>query len=321
MDKIYQPLVSIIIPVYNGGNYLREAIDSALQQSYTNIEIIVINDGSTDNGETEQICLGYKDKIRYYNKLNGGSSSALNFGISKMKGDWFSWLSHDDLYESDKLEEQINYINKNLFNSQDLKKHIIYSNSSLINSEGKLIHIWPNMNIDHMNNYHILLNSLNKIKFNGCSFLIPKKVFTEIGVFREDMRLLNDYEFWTRLLINGYKFNYINKALVRGRIHSKQVSKTINYSKNNWEQDYYWDSILEFFISNKTKIEFNYFIKKYAIFAIKNDRKYDARKAINNLECNFWMKQLFKFRLFCFKLLYLIRRKMVKVFLKIQSKK
>lgn len=72
------PLVSIIIPVYNGSDYLEEAIESALNQTYKNIEIIVINDGSTDNGATEMIALKYRDQIRYFHKTNGGVSSALN---------------------------------------------------------------------------------------------------------------------------------------------------------------------------------------------------------------------------------------------------
>ena len=74
-----KPLVSIIIPVYNGENYLTEAIESALNQTYKNIEIIVINDGSTDS--TEEICLQYGNKIRYFYKENGGVSSALYMSI------------------------------------------------------------------------------------------------------------------------------------------------------------------------------------------------------------------------------------------------
>ena len=94
MDK----KVTILIPVYNGSNYLKEAIESALAQTYKNKEIIVVNDGSTDNGKTKEIALSYKDKIKYYEKENGGAPTALNYGIERMTGDYLSWLSHDDLY-------------------------------------------------------------------------------------------------------------------------------------------------------------------------------------------------------------------------------
>ena len=83
---VNQPLVSIVIPVYNGADFLRECIDSALAQTYENIEIIVINDGSCDNGKTEEIALSYGDKIRYIYKENGGVSTALNLGIENMTG-------------------------------------------------------------------------------------------------------------------------------------------------------------------------------------------------------------------------------------------
>ncbi len=101
------PLVSIIIPVYNGANYLSEAIDSALAQTYKNIEILVINDGSNDHGATEKIAKSYGDKIRYFSKENGGVATALNLGIKKMKGEYFSWLSHDDIYYPNKVAVQV----------------------------------------------------------------------------------------------------------------------------------------------------------------------------------------------------------------------
>jgi len=102
-----KPVISIIIPVYNGANYLGDAIDSALEQSDKHFEIIVVNDGSTDGGKTESIAKSYGNKIRYYKKKNGRVASALNYGIKRMKGDWFAWLSHDDIYLPNKVKDEL----------------------------------------------------------------------------------------------------------------------------------------------------------------------------------------------------------------------
>ena len=77
--------VTIVIPVYNGSNFMKVAIDSAIAQTYDNKEILVINDGSTDNGETEKIALSYGNKIRYIKKENGGVATALNLAIKEMR--------------------------------------------------------------------------------------------------------------------------------------------------------------------------------------------------------------------------------------------
>ena len=94
--NIWEPLVSIVIPVYNGSNYVRDAIDSALAQTYKNCEVIVVNDGSQDGGATDEICRSYGERIRYFRKENGGVATAVNLGIEQMRGEYFSWLSHDD---------------------------------------------------------------------------------------------------------------------------------------------------------------------------------------------------------------------------------
>jgi len=108
----FNPKVSIIIPVYNGSNYMREAIESALAQTYENIEIIVINDGSSDGGKTDEIARSYGDRINYILKENGGVATALNTGIREMTGEYFSWLSHDDVYYPEKIEKHVQYIGK-----------------------------------------------------------------------------------------------------------------------------------------------------------------------------------------------------------------
>ena len=104
--------VSVVIPVYNGNDYLAEAIDSALAQTYKNIEVLVVNDGSNDEGKTERIAQSYGEKIRYFSKQNGGVASALNRAIAEMTGDYFSWLSHDDLYTKDKVEKEMNALSR-----------------------------------------------------------------------------------------------------------------------------------------------------------------------------------------------------------------
>jgi len=89
--------VSIIIPVYNTEKYLHECINSALNQTYPEIEIIAVNDGSTDS--SLNILKEYDKKIIIVDKKNGGTSSALNAGIRKMTGEWFKWISSDDYLE------------------------------------------------------------------------------------------------------------------------------------------------------------------------------------------------------------------------------
>ena len=93
-----KPKVTIVIPVYKGKKYMRKAIDSAIAQTYENLEILVINDGSPDDGATDTIAKSYGDKIRYIYKENGGVSTVLNLALKEMKGEYFSWLSHDDVY-------------------------------------------------------------------------------------------------------------------------------------------------------------------------------------------------------------------------------
>ena len=148
------PKVSVIIPVYNGENYVKEAIESALSQTYKNIEIIVVNDGSKDR--TEMICKEYKGKIKYFKKNNGGVSTALNLAIEKMTGEYFSWLSHDDLYYPNKIEEEIKAMEENT---------IILSDYDLINEKGKVFNsvVLPHYLIKRNNQFALLNGLINGI--------------------------------------------------------------------------------------------------------------------------------------------------------------
>lgn len=205
----FKPLVSIIIPVYNGSNFLSQAIDSALSQTYDNIEIIVINDGSNDNGLTEQIALSYNDKIRYFFKENGGVASALNFGIKKMKGEFFSWLSHDDLYLPKKTELQINLLRA--YDQEHLP--IIYSDFDLIDSNGSFIRKIYTKCTNSM-----VIDLLHSLKVNGCTVLIGKKYLDIVGPFDENNSYWADSKMWF-ILAKKFNFIHVSDSLAKTRDH------------------------------------------------------------------------------------------------------
>ena len=212
---LINPKVSIVIPVYNGENYLREAIESALSQTYPNIEILVVNDGSTDNGATEAVAYEYLDRISYFKKKNGGVSSALNFGIEKMTGEYFSWLSHDDLYCPEKIQEQIEMLKFLGWPSET----IIYSDyANKFEDLNKLSETRLKNTKPETFRYRVAVGN----DLHGCTMLIPKAAFDRFGMFNEKMRAVQDYDMWFRLS-EYYSFMHIPKVLVTGRVHSQQV--------------------------------------------------------------------------------------------------
>ena len=218
MNK-FNPKVSIIIPVYNGSNYVEYAIESALNQTYKNIEIIVVNDGSNDGDKTRKIVKSFGKKVKYFEKENGGVSTALNYGIKKMSGEYFSWLSHDDLYLPNKVESQIDYlINNKLTN----KKIVLFSDYGVIDSNSKFL---SNRILDHTIMESKPEYSLLRAAINGLTLLIPKNAFDEIGLFKEELKAIQDYELWYRMM-KKYKFIHMDEVLVQTRVHPNQTTNT-----------------------------------------------------------------------------------------------
>ncbi|HMD90203.1 MAG TPA: glycosyltransferase family A protein, partial [Anaerolineaceae bacterium] len=131
MNNNSNPQVSVLIPVYNGENYLRESINSVLAQTFTDFELLVIDDGSKDG--TWNIIESYGNQLRGLKKENGGVASALNLGIQKARGRWIAWLSHDDLFLPNKLERQIKFLDKNP------KYRACHTGFYVIDKQGELI--------------------------------------------------------------------------------------------------------------------------------------------------------------------------------------
>ena len=210
--------VSIVIPVFNGENYLRQAIDSALSQTWSNVEVIVVNDGSTDR--TAYICEAYGNKIRYFYKENGGVSSAVNLGISKMRGEYFAWLSHDDIYHPDKIEKQI----KALYHGED-KTAVVHGNFNVINEK---FHSVTRVQNDVTYTKKRMVNSVLPvllIAMHGCVPLIHKSHFERVGLFDETLTLTQDYDFFFRVM-RGSQSVFIEEPLVDVRLHESAGRNT-----------------------------------------------------------------------------------------------
>jgi hypothetical protein len=210
------PKVSIIIPVYNGSNYLREAIDSALAQTYSSCEIIVVNDGSNDNGKTEAIALSYGSKIRYFAKQNGGVASALNFGIRSMAGEYFSWLSHDDTYKPQKVQSEMDSLRRQPSDAVVYSDYILKYEETGLEKREKL---------RPASRDGIRYQLITDTPIHGCTLLFHKKCFEVVGVFDETLQTTQDYHLWFRM--TGYfPFVHVAEPLICSRIHSMQGSKT-----------------------------------------------------------------------------------------------
>ncbi len=214
----FSPKVSIIIPVYNGSNYLRDAIDSALAQTYEDCEVIVVNDGSTDGGRTHAIAASYGDRIRYFQKPNGGVATALNLGIARMQGSYFSWLSHDDAYAPDKIARQIGYLR----HEPDPENVVFYTDYEVMNEQGRTLYAcrWDHHEVSRKPIYSLLRGLVH-----GCSLLIPRSLFLRFRTFDESLRATQDYDLWFDL-IRGVPFKHIPEVLVRSRWHPEQDTKT-----------------------------------------------------------------------------------------------
>lgn len=221
MKQQMQPKVSIIIPVYNGSNYLQEAIDSALAQTYPNCEILVINDGSCDEGKTEAIALSYGDRIRYFKKENGGVASALNMGIRQMTGEYFSWLSHDDVYYPNKVKREVQAI---LASGDPMKlvqcEYDFYDEATGTYTPTDFSKTYT---LEQLTNS---VFSVLQLQIHACCALIHKSHFDRVGMFDEGLRTVQDIEMWFRLF-RGQKSLFVPERLYKVREHAEAGNHTI----------------------------------------------------------------------------------------------
>ena len=239
------PLITIAVPVYNGENYLAEALTSIFQQDYGNFEVIVVDDGSDNELSIRGIVEEFDDsRIKFFRKQNGGVASALNQVLREMNGDFLAWLSHDDLFAPNKLSSQVEALC-----DIDSDEEILFSGYNLINAKGKKLN-----ELDFT--AQILdcsrLGGLERGLINGCTVLISKTILIEVGMFDESLKYTQDYDYWLRCLKTGKKFRYISQPLVSTRQHPDQDTNK-NRLPARIEAEKLWVEILNFWLTKSPK--------------------------------------------------------------------
>lgn len=210
-------LVSIITPMYNGERFVGETIDSVLNQTYSNWEIIVIDDGSKDKGPEKVKAYADKDsRISIFSQANGGSAAARNNGIRRAKGQYIALLDADDTWNPDFLEKQIQLMN-------DKKALLVYSSHTRIDEFSKEI-LKPFI-VPEKIGYHDLLKSCYISCLTG---LYDTSVYGKVYL-REDMRSLrDDYVYWLEIM-KKVKVAYGNKEVIANyRILNSSASRKKN---------------------------------------------------------------------------------------------
>ncbi len=220
------PKVSIIIPLYNHEKYIQETIYSAINQTFSDFELIIINDGSTDR--SEDIVKDIKDdRIVYIFQENQGAQNTINKGISLAKGEYISILNSDDSYYPERLKECISVIESNSSTSA------VFSEVEFIDENGIFMQYlkapednWDDFNIESFaGEKKIFLGLLTGNFLVSTSNLFCRKdIFDKIGIF-SSFKYTHDYEFFLRLS-SRCKVYFINSPLLKYRIHSTSSYKT-----------------------------------------------------------------------------------------------
>lgn len=207
-------LISVIIPCYQQGCFLNDAITSLQAQTYTHWEAIIINDGSVDDTELIALALCSNDpRVKYVSKLNGGLSSARNLGLSLAQGQFIQFLDADDRLNSLKFETQVSILRDNT------ELDVVYGNARYF-YEGSFGHFnrgpfasGPEHNwiAEAWNDQRPMLRKLaDRNVFPVCTPLIRRSVVDLVGLFNEELMALEDWEYWIRCAISGVRFRFID---------------------------------------------------------------------------------------------------------------
>lgn len=207
-----QPTVSIVIPFYNCP-YADQAIASALQQTYANLEVILVDDGSTRHRDKIE---PFMDRIHYLGKQNGGTGSALNHGFRMASGEYIAWLSSDDCFFPRKIERQLNFMEKNGYRISHTDFHNIDASGAITATRAAA---------KFRTEREFIASFLTCCPVNGCTVMMRKDLFLELGGFDETLLFTHDYDFWIRAILAGEPFAFLDEPLTAYRWHDEMGTR------------------------------------------------------------------------------------------------
>ncbi|SRR5690554_6500503 len=217
------PLVSIVIPTFNRADFIKEALDSVFAQTYPNFEVLVVDDGSTD--DTRKVLDAYSQdpRLRYFYQENQGQSVARNYGISEAQGEFICFLDSDNRWLPNKLDISVRALTENPGVS------VVYGDIITINEKGEQISTY-NM---RRHSGHIVAHLFGRNFVSMNTTMSRRECFSEMGAFDPEQRGAEDYELWLRFSVR-YRFLYIPEFLAEYRVMENQLSsdKSLRFRSN-----------------------------------------------------------------------------------------
>lgn len=216
------PTVSVILPVFNGEDYLRLAIESVLDQSWQDLEFIIIDDGSVDS--TPQIAGSYGQEVKYVRQENAGVAGAFNHGLRLATGRYISWLSHDDVFLPTKLEKQVAVL------SRLSAPAVCYTDIQMIDGEG---HVIGEQRVPEHDRQDALRHVLTGggICSASYSLLYDRRCIDKVGMYSETWRYTQDVDMLAKLARN-FQLIRVPEVLMQVREHANRGVRS-----KNWEQE------------------------------------------------------------------------------------
>lgn len=204
------PRVSVIIPSFNCGDYLGRAIDSVCAQTYADYEILVIDDGSTD--DTKDVIEPYGQKVTYLYQQNQGVSAARNHAIGKASGELFAYLDADDLWYPEKLERQVAFLDANQ------ECGMVHSEMSVINEQDEIIHVRFYEETKRLvPQGYCLRQLLARCHIQPVTVVERRNTFDRVGGFDERLLVAEDYLHWIMIAAEGQSLGYLPEPLGKYR--------------------------------------------------------------------------------------------------------